>query len=76
MPVDPESTTSRGLQSVFKPKDDKNAEPEVYLGARLGKVSVNGHECWTMSAEKEVSPFVKNMEEMPSKKGLRLPSKC
>ena len=51
MSADPKSTL-RGLQSVFKLKDDKHfAEPDIYLGAPLGKMDVDCCECWTMSAE-------------------------
>ncbi|KAI2504499.1 hypothetical protein MHU86_9998 [Fragilaria crotonensis] len=70
------AATLRGLQSVFKLKDDKIAEPDIYLGAQLGKMEVDGHECWTMSAEKYVQASVRNVEESLAKKGLRLPTKC
>jgi Reverse transcriptase (RNA-dependent DNA polymerase) len=68
--------TLQGLQSTFKLKDDKIEEPDMYLGAQLGKMQVDGHECWTMSAEKYVVASVKNVEEVLAKKGLRLPTKC
>ena len=64
--VDP-AATLRGLQSVFKLKDDKIAEPDFYLGAKLGKMEVNGHECWTMPAEKYVQASVRNVEESLAK---------
>ena len=71
------ATTLRGLhQSIFKLKDDKVEVPEMYLGAQLSKMQVEGHECWTMSAEKYVASAVKNVEEALAKKGLRLPTKC
>ena len=66
----------RGLQDTFKLKDDKVEVPGVYLGAGLGKMQVDGFECWTMSAEKYVTAVVKNVEETLAKRGLRLPSKC
>ena len=66
----------RGLQSTFKLKDDKIEVPEIYLGAELGRMQVDGQWCWTMSAEKYVSASVKNVEDALAKKGLRLPSKC
>ena len=37
MSADPDEATLRGLQSVFKLKDDKIAEPAIYLGAQLEK---------------------------------------
>jgi Reverse transcriptase (RNA-dependent DNA polymerase) len=73
--VDPASTL-RGLQTTFKLKDDKIEKPDMYLGAQLGQMFVDTSECWTMSAEKYVQASVKNVEEVLSKKGLRLPTKC
>jgi hypothetical protein len=65
----------KGLQTTFKLKDDKVEVPDIYLGAALGRMQVDGKWCWTMSAEKYVSESVKNLEEDMAKKGLRLPSK-
>jgi Reverse transcriptase (RNA-dependent DNA polymerase) len=64
------------LTSTFKLKDDKIEEPEAYLGAKLDKMTVDGIECWTMSAEQYVNASVKNVEEALAKRGLRLPTKC
>ena len=64
------------LTAVFKLKDDKIEPPDIYLGAQLDKMIVDGIECWTMSAEKYVSASVKNVEEALAKRGLRLPTKC
>ena len=64
------------LTAVFKLKDDKIEPPEMYLGAQLSKMLIDGNECWTMSAEKYVNASVKNIEETFAKEGLRLPSKC
>jgi len=37
---------------VFKLKDDKMEEPEMYLGADLSKMNnEDGDECWAMSSE-------------------------
>ena len=58
MSADPKATL-RALQSVFKLKDDKIAEPDIYLGAQLGKIKIDGLECWTMSAEKYVLASVR-----------------
>jgi hypothetical protein len=69
-------TTFQGLQSTFKLKDDKIARPEMYLGAQLGKINVDGQSCWTMSAEKYVLASAKNVESVLAKRGLRLPTKC
>ncbi len=71
---DPHSTLM-ALTTTFKLKDDKIEEPEIYLGAQLGKIVVDEVECWTMSAEKYVNASVKNVEESLAKRGLRLPTK-
>ena len=55
--------TLTDLTTVFKLKDDKIEEPEMYLGAQLDKMIVGDVECWTMSAEKYVTASVKNVEE-------------
>jgi hypothetical protein len=73
--MDPE-TTLNALKTTFTLKDNKIEPPEMYLGAQLGKLDVDGVSCWTMSAEKYVTAAVKNVEEALSKRGLRLPSKC
>jgi hypothetical protein len=73
--IDPESTL-KGLQATFKLKDDKIEKPEMYLGAQLSQMFVDGAECWTMSAEKYILASVKNVEETLAKRGLRLPTKC
>ena len=60
--------TLEGLQGTFKLKDNKIEEPDMYLGGQLGKMQVDGVECWTVSAEKYVSASVKNVED-PGEKG-------
>jgi hypothetical protein len=70
-------TTMKRIQRDFKLKDDKIAEPDVYLGATLSKMSlVGGKECWTMSPEQYVRAAVNNVEEDLARKGKRLPTKC
>jgi hypothetical protein len=65
------------IQDDFKLKDDKIAEPDVYLGATLSKMKLaNGKECWTMSPEQYVKAAVTNVEEDLKRQGKRLPSKC
>ena len=69
---DPKSTLE-GLQRTFKLEDNKIEEPEMYLVGKLGKMQIDGTECWTVLAEKSVSASVKNVEESLAKKGQRLP---
>ena len=63
-------TTLQGLQTTFKLKDDKIAEPDMYLGTQLEKMDVEGHQCWTMSAEKYVLASINNVEEVLAKREL------
>jgi hypothetical protein len=74
--ADPQKTML-AIQADFKLKDDKIAEPEMYLGATLAKMSLdNGKWCWTMSPEQYVKSAVANVEERLAKSGRRLPGKC
>jgi hypothetical protein len=50
--------------------------PDMFLGATLGTMQIDGHDCWTMGAEKYVLASIKNVEESLAKKGVRLPTKC
>jgi hypothetical protein len=60
--MDPESTLN-ALKTSFTLKDNKVEPPEMYLGAQLGKLDVDGVSCWTMSAGKYVTTAVKNVKE-------------
>ena len=65
------------VQETFKLKDNKIAEPKVYLGASLSKMKTkDGGECWTMSSDIYCQAAVKTIEETLAKEGKRLPSKC
>jgi hypothetical protein len=65
------------IQEDFKLKDNKIAEPDVYLGAPIAKMSLNnGETCWIMSPEQYVKTAVTNVEEDLTKHRKRLPSKC
>ena len=57
----------------FKLKKDKIEPPEIYLGVRLAKKSMNGKEIWTMSSLNYVRKMIKNVEVRMVKKGMRLP---
>jgi hypothetical protein len=74
--ADPKKTMRR-IQEDFKLKDDKIAEPDVYLGATIANMSLdNGKMCWTMLPKQYVKAAVTNVEEDLEKHGKRLPSKC
>jgi hypothetical protein len=65
------------IQEDFKLKDNKIAEPDVYLGASLAKMTLeNGKTCWMMSPELYVKATVTNDEESLAKDGKRLESRC
>ena len=53
----------KSFQDTFKSKDDKIDKPDVYLGAQLDKMSVDGFEGWTMSSEKYVKSAIENREQ-------------
>ena len=67
----------KGIQRTFKLKDDKIAEPEDYLGAKLAKMMMSdGSNFWSMSSEKYVKAAVANVEEKLAKSKKRFPSRC
>ena len=61
---------------VFQFKDDKIAHPEVYLGAQLDTMTVDGFEGLTMSSQKYVKAAIDNVEEVLAKTDQRLLTKC
>ena len=66
----------KSVQDTFKFKDDKIDKPDVYLGAQLDKMSVDGFEGWTMSSEKNVMSAIENIEQTLAETNQRLPTKC
>ena len=67
----------KGIQAVFKLKNDKIEEPEMYLGASLSKMNnETNKECWAMSSDKYCAAAVASVADVLKKKGLGLPSKC
>ena len=65
----------RSLQGQFKLKGDKIEPLDMYLGAQLGTMQVEGNDGWFMSSEKYVKSAIQNIEETLQKMGQRLPSK-
>ena len=69
--------TMHGVQNKFKLKDDKIAEPDVYLGATLSKMqTADGKMCWTMSSDAYCQAAVKNVECTLERENKSLPTKC
>jgi hypothetical protein len=61
--------TMLGIPADFKLRDNKIAEPDMYLGATLSKMELEGNKwCWAMSPEQ--------YKEELARKGRRLPTKC
>ena len=74
---DDPTRATKGIQKQFKLKDDKVAEPEIYLGAELSKiVNVDAVQCWALSSDKYIRAAVNTVEDVLRKQNLRLPSKC
>ena len=65
-----------GLMKEVKFKGGKIAPPEMYLGARLAKKSINNYECWSVSSVDYINAAIKNVEEKLAKEGKQLPSKA
>ena len=59
----------RSLQGQFKLKGDKIEPPDMYLGAQLGTMQVEGNDWWFMSSEKYVKSAIQKIEEMLQKMG-------
>ena len=57
----------------FKLNKDKIEPPEIYLGGRLAKKSLNRKEIWTMSSVNYVKVIINNVKVIMVKEGMRLP---
>jgi len=64
------------IKTRFKFKNDKCAEPEIYLGARLQKRPVGNKFCWTMTSVDYINAGIKNLEEVLKKRRWRMPKKA
>ena len=53
----------QSLQGQFKLKDNKIVPPDMYLGAQLGTMQVEGNEGLFMLSEKYVKSTIQNIEE-------------
>ena len=56
------------IESTFKFTNDNTSEPEINLGARLQKKSINRMFCWTMSSIDYINVVVKNLDEVTKNK--------
>jgi len=66
------------LDKYFKMKKGSIGDPDIYLGAKMSKVTLsNGVEAWSASPSKYVQESVKNTEEWCKKhRSHGLPKKC
>ena len=64
------------LMREVKFKNDQVAPPEIYLGAKLEPMSLNGYDCWSMGSTDYIKAAVANVEEKLAKEGKKLPSKA
>ena len=69
-------TTMEGIKRTFKIKDNKIEPPDMYLGAELSTMMIDGMECWVMSSKKYVKAAIQNVEERLHRQDKQLPSKC
>ena len=60
------------VEEKFKLKKDHIEPPEIYLGGRLAKKSLNSKEIFTMSSVDYVKAIIKNFEVRMLKEGMRL----
>ena len=63
----------KALMSEVKFKNDKVAPPDIYLGAKLEPMTLNGYECWSMGSTDYVKAAVANVKEKLAKEGRSLP---
>ena len=59
----------QSLQGQFKLQGDKIEPQDMYLGAQLGTMQVEGNSGWFMSSEKYVKSAIQNIEETLQKMG-------
>ena len=66
-----------GIKALFKFKGYKAEVPDMYLGVLIQKVeTVDGKECWMMSAEKYANTSVENIKLKIAKSNCRISSCC
>ena len=61
------------LDYYFKLKPGSIGDPDIYLGAKLRKITLNnGVEAWGLSPSKYVQEAISNVEKWLDKKGMKL----
>jgi len=67
--IDPKSVLEGLKGGTVKFKNDKIETPEMYLGAKLQKKSIDGMECWTITSEEYIKAAVNTIKTSISKGG-------
>ena len=70
------NTILKRIDKYFELKLKSIGPPDIYLGAKLKEINVNGQNMWTQSPAAYVKDAVKNCKEWMDKMGLRFPSRC
>ena len=72
---DPERVMKH-IQDKFEFKGGKCNEIDMYLGARIGKKTVDGTKMWTMSSQDYLKNAILEVESKLKKEGKSLPKKA
>ena len=64
------------IAEKFKFKKDAITPPEIYLGGRLERKSLNGRNIWTLTSRDYVKAIIANLENRLAKRGQKLPNKA
>jgi hypothetical protein len=64
------------IQKRFKLKNDKIADPEMFLGARLTKRTIDGIEMYMIGSHDYIEQAVKSIDAKLEKEGSKLPKRC
>ena len=66
------------IDKHFEMKPSSMGDPDIYLGAKLRKVTIDGTDAWSFSSSKYVQASVKNVEEFLDKRfnGRKLAKKA
>ena len=64
------------IEKKFKLKNDKIADLDTFLGARISKRNVDGIDMWMIGSQDYVDQAVKSVEAKLEKEGRKLPTRC
>lgn len=65
------------IDKYFRLKPESVGEPDIYLGAKIRKLLVDGeNHVWAQSSSAYVKEAVRNVEKWTEDQGMKLPSRC